>query len=147
MAVHHILQHLESPNNRAYLMFMPFSPAFNIVNHGKLFFILQDKSLTLELCFWVFEFLSNCMHVVKVKNTCSQALSLSTSTAQGYVLSPLLFSIFTCRLSSHNNSAHYFRYADDTIIIRFISDESSYHKLSHDMSLNTSKTKELIIDI
>lgn len=89
VALHHILQHLESSHNCACLLFIHFSSAFNAVNYGKLFFTLQHKNLT----FWIFDSLSNIIHVVKVKNTCSQTLSLSTGTPQSCVLSPLLFSI------------------------------------------------------
>lgn len=87
----------------------------------------------------------------------SSTITLSTGTPQGCVLSPMLYSLFThdCVPAFDNNSI--VKFADDTTVIGLITngDETNYRAevqnladwcSQNNLLLNTSKTKELIID-
>lgn len=85
----------------------------------------------------------------------STALSLRTGSPQGYVLSTLLYCLYTHDCAHHNNTI--VKFVDDTTIVGLISgsDESACRdevvRLSswsrgNNLLLNTSKTKELVMD-
>ncbi|KAI4902624.1 hypothetical protein NFI96_004127 [Prochilodus magdalenae] len=87
----------------------------------------------------------------------SSTLTLSTGVPQG-VLSPLLYSMFThdC-VARHTSNTIFIFFADDTTILGLISDgdETAYRDevsalsewcYHNNLSLNISKTKEMIVD-
>ena len=109
------------------------------------------------ICLWIQSFLLNRQQKVKIKNTTSSPLFLSTGTPQGCVLSPWLFSLYTNKLTSHHSSVNLYKYADNSTIIGHITNnqETEYRAqinqavtwcTDHDLILNSSKTTELIID-
>ena len=82
---------------------------------------------------------------------------LNTSAPQGCVLSPFLYSLFTNDCKSGHDSVQLIKFADDTTVEGLItnSDESEYREEvdrlvswcdRNNLELNTSKTKEMIID-
>jgi hypothetical protein len=107
-----------------------------------------DLGLNPALCNWVLDFLNECPQVVKVGNNTSTSLNLNTGAPQGCLLSPLLYSLF---------NHEYIKFLDDTTIVGQITknDETAYREEARAMaewcpeknlSLNISKTKELIVD-
>ncbi|KAI3362532.1 hypothetical protein L3Q82_012834 [Scortum barcoo] len=81
----------------------------------------------------------------------------STGAPQGTVLAPLLFTLYTSDFCYNSELCHIQKYADDTAIVGCIRDdrEEEYRRLVGDfaawchtnhLQLNTSKTKELVID-
>ena len=87
----------------------------------------------------------------------SSTLIMNTGTPQGYVLSPLLYSLFTKDCVSHHSSVPLLKFADDTTLVGLASDtdESEYrHEVSslvswcdtNNLQLNASKTREMIVD-
>ena len=87
----------------------------------------------------------------------SSSLSLSIGSPQGCVLSPLLYSLYTYDCTPAHSSNSIIKFADDTTIVGLISggDESEYRNeverlagwcTDNNLALNTSKTKELIVD-
>ncbi|KAK3553753.1 hypothetical protein QTP70_009192 [Hemibagrus guttatus] len=94
---------------------------------------------------------------VRLGNHISSTLILNTSIPQGCVLSPLLYSLFTHDCVPCHNSNIFIKYADDTTDVGRISnnDESTYREEIQSLSawcsmtnltLNATKTKELIVD-
>ncbi len=158
LAIHHILNHLESANTYAHILFMDFSSAFNTINPAKMCNKLLDMNINPCICHWIHSFLWNRQQRVKINNNISSPLFLSTGAPQGCVLLPWLFSLYTNQLTTHYRSVNMYKYADDTTIIGLITNnqETEYRAqinqavtwcTDHDLLLNTSKTKELIVDL
>ncbi|KAI4875417.1 hypothetical protein NFI96_032939, partial [Prochilodus magdalenae] len=84
--------------------------------------------------------------------------SLNTGVPQGCVLSPILYSLFTHDCVPIYDSNSIIKYADDTTVIGLIkdNDETAYRdEVQHlstwchdnNLTLNTQKTKEIIMDL
>ncbi len=87
----------------------------------------------------------------------SNSITLNVGAPQGCVLSPLLYSLYTHDCVSSHSSTSIVKFADDTVVLGLVSnnDEAAYlHEVErltswcqdNCLSLNVSKTKELIVD-
>lgn len=123
--------------------------------------ILDDKLLSLgldyHLCNWLKEFLSNRTQQLRLGDLISSNTIHSTDTPQDYILSPLLYSLFTHDCSPIHNINYTYKFADDTALVELIinNDEAAFREevqvltswcQNNDLFLNTNKTKELVID-
>ncbi|TWW61216.1 uncharacterized protein LOC130525978 [Takifugu flavidus] len=123
IALHSVLTHLDNTNTYARLLFADFSSAFNTVVPSKLITKLGDLGINPSLCNWTLDFLTDRpQHVRPV-----------------------------------HGSNSIIKFADDTTVIGLISnnDETAYREeverlttwcANNNLVLNTSKTKELIVD-
>jgi len=95
MALHFILQHLDSSGTYARILLLYFSSAFNTIIPA----MLQDKLSQLNVpdppCRWITEFLSNRKQHVRLGKYVSDSQTISPGSPLGCVLSPLLFSLYT----------------------------------------------------
>ena len=157
LCLHSILQHLESRDTYARVLFVDFSSAFNTIVPGKLIATLQVLGVSTPLCSWIYNFLCNRTQVVKVADLVSLPRRLNTGAPQGCVLSPLLYSLYTHFCQSYSDSVMLYKFADDTSVVGLITngDESEYRRVveervswcaEYNLLLNILKTKELIID-
>ena len=87
----------------------------------------------------------------------SAMLIINTRAPHGCVLSPLLYSLFTHDCVTKHNSNTIIKFADNTTVVGLITDndETAYREEVRDLavwcqnsnlSLNLSKTKEMIVD-
>ncbi len=87
----------------------------------------------------------------------SNPITLNIGAPQGCVLSPLLYSLYIHDCVSSHSSTYIVKFADDTVVLGLISnnDETAYLDeverptswcQNNGLSLNVSKTKELIVD-
>ncbi|KAK3531512.1 hypothetical protein QTP70_023859 [Hemibagrus guttatus] len=154
MALHFILQHLDSPGSYARILFVDFSSAFNTIIPA----LLKDKLFQLNvpdsMCSWITDFLTGRRQFVR---HVSDLQHISTGYPQGCVLSPLLFSLYTNSCTSGHQSVKLLKFADDTTLIGLISDgdESAYRGemdrlvswcSMNNLELNSIKTVEMIVD-
>ena len=103
MALHYILEHLDTAGTYARILFLDFSSAFNTILPPILESGLSALQVPDYTCRWITHFLSNRTRVKLGKYT-SEPRSISTGSPQGCVLSPLLFSLYTnCCTSSHQS--------------------------------------------
>ena len=104
MALHFILQHLDSAGNNARIMLVDFSSAFNTIIPS----LLQDKLIQLSVpdstCRWITDFLSSRRQHVRLGKHLSESRTISTGSPQGCVLSPLLFSLYSNSCTSSHQS-------------------------------------------
>uniref|UniRef100_A0A1A8CJ36 Reverse transcriptase domain-containing protein n=2 Tax=Nothobranchius kadleci TaxID=1051664 RepID=A0A1A8CJ36_NOTKA len=157
LALHFILQHLDSPGTYARILFVDFSSAFNTILPA----LLQDKLSMLNVpnstCRWITDFLTDRRQCVRLGKNVSTIQTISTGSSQGCVLSPLLFSLYTNCCTSSHDSVKLIKFADDTTLIGLISDgdESAYRReverlvywcSSNNLELNAQKTVEMIVD-
>ncbi|XP_039593233.1 uncharacterized protein LOC120515925 [Polypterus senegalus] len=118
---------------------------------------LLQLGLPYSTCLWIKDCLTDRTQRVKVGPHISSAISISTGSPQGCVLSPLLFTLYThdCAPAHHSNTI--FKSADDTTVVGLISGENeSAHRneveqltvwcTDNNLLLNTIKTKELVVD-
>ncbi len=156
--LHSSLTHINSKNgNYVRLLFIDYSSAFNTIVPTKLAVKLSDLGITSSLCDWIQDFLTGRPQVVKVGQFTSNSITLNIGAPQGCVLSPLLYSLYTHNCVSSHSSTSIVKFADDTVVLCLINnnDEATYldevERLTswcqdNCLSLNVSKTKELIVD-
>ncbi len=156
--LHSSLTHIDSKNgNYVRLLFIDYSSAFNTIVPTKLAVKLSDLGLNASLCDWIQDFLTARPQVVKVGQFTSNSITLNVGAPQGCVLSPLLYSLYTHDCVSSHSSTSIIKFADDTVVLGLINndDEAAYldevERLTswcqdNCLSLNVSKTEELIVD-
>ncbi len=156
--LHSSLTHIDSKNgNYVRLLFIDYSSAFNTIVPTKLAVKLSDLGLNTSLCDWIQDFLTARPQVVKVGQFTTNSITLNIGAPQGCVLSPLLYSLYTHDCVSSHSSTSIVKFADDTVVLGLINndDEAEYldevERLTswcqdNCLSLNVSKTKELIVD-
>ncbi|KAK3517722.1 hypothetical protein QTP70_016495, partial [Hemibagrus guttatus] len=157
MALHFILQHLDSPGSYARILFVDFSSAFNTIIPA----LLRDKLFQLNvpdsMCSWITDFLTDRRQFVRLGTHVSDLQHISTGSPQGCVLSPLLSSLYTNGCTSGHQSVKLLKFADDTTLIGLISDgnESAYRGeidrlvswcSTNNLELNSLKTVEMTVD-
>ncbi|XP_034054409.1 uncharacterized protein LOC117534321 [Gymnodraco acuticeps] len=117
MALHFLLQHLDTPGNYARILFVDFNTIIPA--------LLQDKLSQLHVpdstCRWITDFLSYRKQHVRLGKHVSDPRTISTGSPQGCVLSPLLFSLYTNSCTSSHQSVKLLKFADATTLIGLIS--------------------------
>ncbi len=124
------LSHLENKNTYARMLFVDYSSAFNPIVPATLVAKLQTLGLNRSLCSWNLDFLTGRSQVVRMGNNTSSPLTLNTGAPQGYVLSPLLYSLYTHDCTATYRSNVIVKFADDTTVIGLITDndETAYRE-------------------
>ncbi len=124
---------------------------------SKLAVKFRALGLNNSLCSWILDFLTGRRQVVRIGSNISSPLTLNTGAPQACVLSPLLYSLYMHDCVAANSSNIIIKFADDTTVVGLIidDDESAYREEVHtltnwchnnNLSLNISKTKELVVD-
>ncbi len=96
--------------------------------------LLSDKltqlSVPTSICQWIASFLRDRQQLVRLGKLTSRTLTISTGAPQGYVIFPLLFSLYTNDCASKNPSVKLLKFVDCTTVIGLIKDgdESAYRQ-------------------
>ncbi|XP_049914655.1 uncharacterized protein LOC126398998 [Epinephelus moara] len=144
MALHFTLQHLDSPGTYARILFVDFSSALNTIIPALLHDKLSQLSVPDSTCRWITDFLSDRRQHVKLGRHVSDTRTINTGSAQGRVLSPLLFSLYTNSCTSSHQSVKLLKFADDTILIGLISDgDESVFRWEIDQLVNWCRLNNL----
>jgi gmma-aminobutyric acid receptor subunit gamma/cGMP-dependent protein kinase 2 len=148
---------MDKRNTYVRMLFIDYSSAFNTIVTYRLIIKLETLGLVPALCNWVLDFLTGRPQMVKVRNNISMPLILNTGAPQGCVLSTLLYSLFTHDCVAMHASNSIIKFADDTTVVGLITnnDETACREgvralgvwsQENNLSLNVSKTKEMIVD-
>ena len=129
-ALHTTLQHVEHQGSYARLLFIDFSSAFNTIIPNRLLTKLMDLGLSQPICYWIKGFLTERSQRVRVGAHLSSALSISTGSPQGCVLSPLFYTLYTNDCIPSHPSNTIIKFADDTTVGGLIigGDETAYRE-------------------
>ena len=87
----------------------------------------------------------------------SGPLILNTGTPQGFILSPLLYNIYTHDCIASSSSTSIIKFADDTVVLGLITGNNEQGYLNqvadlvlwcqtNNLALNINKTKEMVVD-
>ena len=150
-----ITNHLHSSaKNYVRSIFIDFSSVYNTINSNTLVQKMSSHKVNPNIVFWSYNFLSSRTQRVKVGNTLSNRIITSTGCPQGCVLSPILFSLYVDDMAVSDDHT-IIKYADDTVILEFISPKSPSSLqveinnirswcTRNSLLINTKKTKELV---
>ncbi|KAI3372211.1 hypothetical protein L3Q82_007046 [Scortum barcoo] len=155
--LHRAHSHLDKGSGTVRILFLDFSSAFNTIQPTLLRDKLSRMGVDPQLMDWISDYLTGRPQYVGLKDITSDTVVSSTGAPQGTVLAPLLFTLYTSDFFYNLELCHIQKYADDTAIVGCIRDdrEEEYRRLVGDfaawchtnhLQLNTSKTKELVID-
>lgn len=133
MAIHSALKHLEGRDTYVRLLFIDCSSGFNTIIPSKLVAKLMYLGLNSHLCNWILDFLTGRPQVVRIGRHIS------------------------CDRSAKHGSNTVSKHADDTAVLGLFTkgdETSSRHEVSalsewcpdNNLSLNVSKTSEMIVD-
>ncbi|KAL2098435.1 hypothetical protein ACEWY4_007642 [Coilia grayii] len=155
--LHRVHSYLDKGGSAVRIMFFDFSSAFNTIQP----LLLRDKLLWMGvepgLVTWITDYLTERPQFVRLGDLTSEAVVSSIGAPEGTVLSPLLFTLYTTDFSYNSETCHMQKFSDDTAIVGCIRDgqEGEYRCLVEDsvgwcrtnqLQLNTTKTKEMVVD-
>ena len=129
------LSHLDNSHTYVRMLFIDYSSAFNTIVPSKLINKLRTLGLNTSLRSWILDCLTGHPQAVRVGNNTSATLILNTGAPQGYVLSPLLYSLFTHDCMSRHDSNTIIKFADDTTVVGLIIDETAYREEVRDLAV------------
>ena len=156
--LHYSLSHLENKDSYIRTLFVDYRSAFNMVIPHRLTHKMSTLGLHPTRCDWLLDFWTGRPQSFRIGNRTSVSIITNVGTPQGCVLSPILYTLFThdC-VASHKDNV-ILKFADDTAVIRCITDgdEAAYRREvaslvswceENNLTLNTDKTKEIIVDM
>lgn len=149
-----------SPTTYVLLVFLDFSAAFDTIDHSILINRLNsDYGIKGKALAWLDSYLRHRTYKVKINNTISDPMPLTHGVPQGSTLGPLLFSLYTKKLSeiAHSYQIDIHFYADDTQLYMQCDQNTDFKKLvnclisintwstNNYLKLNNNKTKFLAV--
>ena len=129
-----IMEDLEK-GHRNHVIYLDFAKAFDKVHHEILLQKLQSIGITGKLHHWIKQFLCSRKQTVSVEGHQSDITEVLSGVPQGSVLGPLLFLIHIGDIDGNlSNNSTISCFADDTRIMRKITEENDCQLLQEDLN-------------
>ena len=140
------------------LVLLDYTKAFDFLNHTILISILHYVGFSNSAIDMIKSFVTDRTQCVKIDNTFSDSINVTTGVPQGSILGPLLFSIYTSNFHTCLKYCNYHFYADDTQLYHSFStsdfvnandklnlDLNSLLKVSSDHRLKLNPSKSIVM--
>ena len=98
------------------VIYTDFSKAFDKCDHGIIAHKLKSIGISGKIGQWIYNFLTNRKHVIKLQGVSSHESEVKSSVPQGTVLAPLLFIILLTDIDKNVQGSKVVSFADDTKI-------------------------------
>jgi len=128
------LMHMLDGKSTVDMVYLDFSKAFDKVDHGILLHKIRDLGITGNLGIWLFHFLSDRSHFVRLPGGVSQESPVLSGVPQGTVLGPLLFLIMISDINTNVESSSLISFADDTRLYHNIQSTEDCDNLQVDLN-------------
>ena len=130
------------------LIFIDFSNAFDSVSHSILLNKLYNMGIRGTFIKLLGSFLDNRKAYVKYNSTKSKLMEINSGTPQGSKISPTLYSLYVSDLVEAVNNSNLYQFADDSVIVKVIKNESDQLLLQSDLNniFNWCKSNNLKIN-
>ena len=115
------------------VIYLDFRKAFDSIPDSKLLVKLRSYGITGALWRWFQAYLSHHTQYVRIKNSLSHPVNVTSSVPQGSILGPMLVAIYINDLPSCLTSALLFIYVDDTKCVKTISNINDIQLLQDDL--------------
>ena len=96
------------------MVYLDFLKAFDKVDHGILLHKLRAVGITENIGIWLFHFLTDRSHFVRLSGGISEDHPVLSGDQQGTVLDPLLFLIMISDIDKDVSASKLVSFADDT---------------------------------
>ena len=116
------------------MVYLDFSKAFDMVDHGVLLHKLKDLAITGKLGIWFFQFFTNRTHYVRIPGGISKGSPVLSGVPQGTVLGPLFFLIMISDINKGTTSSKLVSFADDTRVYSNIAEADDCDNLQYDLN-------------
>ena len=136
-----IYDHLDK-NIPADVIYLDFKKAFETVPHNELLLKLWKLGITGPLWTWFLAYLTGRYHFVTIDGASSTPLPVISGVPQGSILGPLLFLIYINDLLEQVDYASCYLFADDTELMKAITNVNDEFQLQRDLDTINRWCKE-----
>ena len=117
-------------NSSVNMVYLDFSKAFDKVDHGILLHRLRAVGITGNISIWLFHFLTDRYHFVRLPGGISKDHPVLSGVPQGTVLGPLLFLIMISDIDKDVSASKLVSFADDTRLYSGVGDVTDCYNLT-----------------
>ena len=110
------IMHMLDCNTSVDMVFLDFSNAFDKVDHDILLHKLRAVGITGNIGIWLFHFLTDRSHFVRLPKGISEDHPVLSVVPQATVLGPLLFLIMIFDIDKYVSASKLVSFADDTLV-------------------------------
>ena len=111
--------------------YMDFRKAFDTVPHQRLLTKLKNYNINGPILSWITSFLNNRSQFVKINNSVSDSLKVTSGVPQGSVLGPTLFIYFINDLPNVVQNSNIKIFADDTKVYNSVNNPENVNHLQN----------------
>ena len=126
--------HMLDCNSSVDMVYLDFSTAFDKVDHGILLHKLRAVGITGNIGIWLFHFLTDISHFVRLPGSFSEDHHVLSGVPQGTVLGSLLFLIMISDIDKDVYESKLVSFADDTRLYSGVGDVTHCGNLQLDLN-------------